>query len=221
LPTDTTSSGPWSTRSGASRSVTLGALRCRNQFEQLVRIVEQISELVLISAERSNRQLRGHARVFQARVRGHKANFVDADSLGSGERRLQLLRQFRRLGLARGKRVDKAAKFFFRDGSKKLHTGQACCAEQLCKLLLRRRPFQRHAIQQELRIRRPQQQPAVCPHRNCGAKFLPGNLQLFVCPGMIVPVQACKLQQDVQASYESASGRCFCVYFHPSPLGPW
>jgi hypothetical protein len=57
-----------------------------------VGIVQHIGELVLILAERSDRQLCGHARFLQPRIGGHKADFIDADSLRAGERGLQLQR---------------------------------------------------------------------------------------------------------------------------------
>jgi hypothetical protein len=58
-------------------------LGCGNQFEQFVGIAHQIGELVLILAEGCNCQLRGHARFLMARIRGHKADFIDTDSLRS------------------------------------------------------------------------------------------------------------------------------------------
>ena len=170
----------------------------------------------MILAKRSNRQLRGDARVFQPRVGGHKANFIDADSLRSRERGFQLLRQFRRFGFASGKGVNKPPDLFLRHGSKKLHAGQPRRREQLRELLFRRRSFQRHAIQQKLGIRGPEKQPPICPQRNGGAQFLPGDLELFDGTGVLVAVQAGKLQQNVQASYESASRRRFGVCFHPN-----
>jgi hypothetical protein len=65
-------------------------LRSGNQFEQFMRIVQQIGELVMIFAQRSRCDLRRHARILQPRVRGYEAEFIDADSLRPGERRLQL-----------------------------------------------------------------------------------------------------------------------------------
>ena len=170
---------------------------CGNQFKQFVRVVQQIGELVLILAERCYRQLRGHARVFQPRIGGHKADFIDADSLRPGQRGFQLQRQLRWFGLPGGKSVNKSANLFFCDRSEKLYAGQARRAEQLRELLFGWRPFQRHTIQQELRIRRSEQQSPVRPHGNSGAQFLPGDLQLFDRPGMLVAVQASKLQQNV------------------------
>jgi hypothetical protein len=185
-----------------------------------VRVVQQISELVLILAERCDRQLRGHAGFFQPRIRGHKANLIDADSLRASERGLQLQRQLSWFGLAGGKGVHESAKLFFRDGSEKLHTCEPCGGEQQCELLFCGRPFQRHTIQQQLRMRRSKQKPRVRPQGDSRAQLLPGGLELFDSPGVLVAVQAGKLQEDIQASYEGASGRCFWVCFHPAPSTP-
>ena len=183
-------------------------------------IVQHIGELVLILAQRSNRQLRGHAGFLQPRIRGHKANFVDADSLRTSERGLQLQRQLGRFGFAGGKSAREPANLFFRNGGKELDASQACRREQLGELLFRWRSFQRHAIQQKCVFRGPEQQPCVCPHGNGRAQFLPGDLQLFVGPGVLVAVQAGKFQQNVQASYEGASCRCFWVLLSSCAKSP-
>jgi hypothetical protein len=106
-----------------------------------VRVVQQIGELVLILAERCDRQLSGHARVFQPRVRGHKANFIDADSLRAGESGFQLQCQLRGFGFARRKSAHEAANLFFRDRSEKLYAGQTRGGEQLRELLFSGRSF--------------------------------------------------------------------------------
>ena len=170
-------------------------------------VVHQVGELVLILTEGSDRQLCGHAGFLQPRVRGYEANFIDADSLRARERGLQLQCQLRGFGFAGGKGVHEPANLFFRYGSEKLYAGQAGGAEQLRELLFRGRSFQGHAIQQKLRIRRPQQQAALRPKRDSCPQLLPSDLELFFGPGMLVPVQAGKLQENVQASYESASCR--------------
>jgi hypothetical protein len=89
-----------------------------------VGIVQHIRELVLILAERSDRQLRGHARFLQPRICGHKADFIDADSLCTSERGLQLQRQLRWFRLAGGKCVNKSANLFFSNGSEELDASQ-------------------------------------------------------------------------------------------------
>jgi hypothetical protein len=185
-----------------------------------VRVIQQVGELVLILAKGCHRQLRSHAGIFQPRVRGDKANFIDADSLRAGQRSLQLQSQLCWFGFAGGKRPREPSNLFFRNGSKELYAGQACGAEQLRELLFSRRTFQRHSIQQKLRIRRSEQHPLVRPYGNGGAQLLPRNLELFDRPGMFVAVQAGKFQQNVQASYEGASGSCFWVYFHPTSRTP-
>ena len=48
-------------------------------------------------------------------------------------------------------------------------------------------------------------------------QLVKSNPKLFDGTGMFVAVQAGVLQQDVQASYEGASGRCFWIRFHVPP----
>jgi hypothetical protein len=126
-----------------------------------VRVVQHVGELVLILAERCDRQLRGHASFFQPRIRGYKANFVDADSLCAGESGLQLQRQLGWFGFARRKSAREPANLLFRNGRKELYAGQARGREQLRELLFSGRSFQWHAVQQELRIRCSEQKPCI------------------------------------------------------------
>lgn len=48
-------------------------------------------------------------------------------------------------------------------------------------------------------------------------EFLPGRLKLFHRANVVEAVETRKLQQNIQASYESTAGRCFWIYFHPAP----
>jgi hypothetical protein len=97
--------------------------------------------------------LRGHARFLQSRIRGHKANFIDADSLCAGEGGLQLRRQLSGLGFSGRKGTHETRQFISRHRGEELDTRQTCGGEQLCKLLFRGRAFQRHAIEQKLGTR--------------------------------------------------------------------
>jgi hypothetical protein len=68
-----------------------------------VGIVQPLGKLILVLAERRCRKLRRHTRFLQPRIRGYKANLIDADSTRAGERGLQLQRQLGWLGFAGGK----------------------------------------------------------------------------------------------------------------------
>jgi hypothetical protein len=158
-------------------------------------IVQPFFELILITvAQRSGGKLRGHARLFVARIRGHEANFVDADALRSGKRRFQLQGEFSGLGFPGRKCMREPAEFFFGDGGKKLNAGEAGRGEQLRKLLFRRSAFQRHAIQQELRTCRSKQQSALRAEGNRCVQFFPGDLELFDGTGVLVAVEPGILQ---------------------------
>jgi hypothetical protein len=123
-----------------------------------VRIIEPFGEPVVILAEGSNRQLGSHAGLFKSRIGGHKANFIDADALGSCKGGLQLESKFRRFGFAGGKGARKAPKLFFRHAREELHAGETGGREQLGELFFGWGTFQRHAIQQKLRSACSQQQ---------------------------------------------------------------
>jgi hypothetical protein len=71
--------------------------------------------------------------------------------------------------------------------------------------------FQWYAIEQELRTRRAQKKSPFRSEGDGRAQLLPGDLQQFDGARVPIPVQARELQQDIQASYESASCRCFWV----------
>jgi hypothetical protein len=160
-----------------------------------VGIVQPFLELILITvAQRSGSKLRSHARLFMARIRGHKANFVDADSPRSGKGRFQLQGEFSGLGFPGRKCMREPAEFFFGDGGKELNAGKARRGEQLRKLFLRRSTFQRHAIQQELRTGRSKQQSALRAEGNRCVQFFPGDLELSDGTGVLVAVEPGILQ---------------------------
>jgi hypothetical protein len=112
-----------------------------------VRIIQPFGKTVVILAEGSNRQLGSHAGLFESRIGGHEANFVDADSLGSRKGSLQLESKLGRFGFASGKGACKAPNLFLRYAGKKLHAGEPGGGQQLGELLFSRSTFQRHAIQ--------------------------------------------------------------------------
>jgi hypothetical protein len=101
----------------------------------------------MVLAERRNSQLGRHAGFLEPRIRGHEADFVDADALGTGEGGLQLESQFRGLRFARGKGAHKAPKLFFGHGRKELDAREPRGGEQLRKLFFSGRPFQRYPVQ--------------------------------------------------------------------------
>jgi hypothetical protein len=98
-----------------------------------------------------------------------------------------------------------------RHGRKKLHAGKSGGGQQLRELLFSGCAFERYAIEQELRTRRAQKKPPFRSEGDRRAQLLPGDFQQFDSTRVPIAVQARELQQDVQASYESASGRCFWV----------
>lgn len=158
-------------------------------------IVQPLLELILITiTQRSGGKLRGHAGLFMARIRGHEANFVDADSLRSGKRGFQLQGELSGLGFPGRKCMREPAEFFFGDGGKKLDAGEAGRGEQLRKLPFRRSTFQRHTIQQELGTCRSKQKPALRAEGNRCAQLFPGDLELFDGTGVLIAVQPGKLQ---------------------------
>jgi hypothetical protein len=130
----------------------LGALRRGNHFQQFLRVVHPALK-VRVSAEGDGRQLRGHAGVFHSRVGSDEANFVDADSVRSGQGSLELLGKLSGLALAGGKGTGKAVQVFLSDRRKELHAAEARRGKKLRKLLFGGRAFDGHAVEQELRAR--------------------------------------------------------------------
>ena len=149
--------------------------------------------------------------LFQAGVCGYEANLIGADSLSSRQRNFQLLGELRRLGFSGGKRQSESREFFLGHRGEELNASQPCRGQQLRELLFSGGAFQGHAVQQELGTRGSQEEAAIRPRRDSGMQLVKSNPKLFDGAGMFVAVQAGVLQQDVQASYEGASGRCFWI----------
>jgi hypothetical protein len=131
----------------SSAAVALGSLRGSNQFEQFMRVVQPLRELVVIFPEGCDSQLGRHAGVLQPGIRGYEADFIDANALRSRKGSLQLESQFGWFGFAGGKSARKAPELFFRHAGKELHAGEACGGEQLGELFFGWGTFQRHAVQ--------------------------------------------------------------------------
>jgi hypothetical protein len=89
----------------------------------------------LVAAKRSGSNLRGHAGVFQPRIRSHEVNLIDVDSLCARESGFQLQRKLGGFGFAGGKSAHESANLIFRDRSEKLYAGQTRRRKQLRKLL--------------------------------------------------------------------------------------
>ncbi len=192
-------------------------MRCSNQLKKLLRIIQQLPELVLIFTERGCRELCRHARIFQPGVGRHEANFVGTDPLHAGERGFQLLGEFRRLGFTDRERTREATQLFLRDGWEKLHAGETRGRKQLGELLFGGRPLERHAIQEQLRAGSTEQQSCVGPERNGCAKLTESGLQVFRRARVLETVQAGKLEEDVQTPDECPARRRFWIRLHPSP----
>src|SRR5260370_37754340 len=109
-------------------------------------MVQPTLELIGIITERDRGQLRGHARLFHARVGGDKANFVDADSSRIRKNRLQLQRELGRLGLDGRESASEAVQIVFGDGGEELHPAEAGRRKQLRKLIYNRATFNGAAI---------------------------------------------------------------------------
>jgi hypothetical protein len=131
--------------------------------------------LILLVAHGCSRDLGGHAGFLQPGIGGHEADFVHTNASGIGNRGFQLFGKFGRLCFSGGKGVDKSGEFRFGHLLGELHAGQPGRGKQLRKLFLGRRPFKRHPIEQQLRPRRPQQQPGLCPFGNRRSELIPGD----------------------------------------------
>src|SRR5437879_2870703 len=111
----------WSARARSRNSAAFRTLGRGDQFEQLLGVVQPLSELLLVAAKRRGSNLSSYARVFQPRIGGHEANLVDADPLGVGESGFQLQGQLGWFGFAGGKGAHKSSDLFFGEGGEKLY----------------------------------------------------------------------------------------------------
>ena len=98
--------------------------------------------------------------------------------------------------------------------SGKLHARQSRRRQELSELLFRRRPFQWHTVQEQLRSGRPQQQSLVGTFRDRGAQFVPRNTQLFGGSSVVVSVEPGKFQENIQTSDKSSACGGLGVRFH-------
>jgi len=117
------------------------ALRRGNQLQQFLWVVQPLPELILLVAQRGGGNLCCHARVFEARIRGHETNLIDADTLRASEGCLQLQCQFGRFSFSGGKGACEAPELFLGDRGKELNAGKSRCRKQLRKLLFRDSSF--------------------------------------------------------------------------------
>jgi hypothetical protein len=169
-------------------------LRCRNQLQKLLRIVQHLLERILFVTKRRRRDLCGHTRVFQSRIRGHETNFVYANASRTCDSFLQLHREFGRLGFPSWKGVCKFCQLALGDLGSKLNAGQSGSREQLRELLFGGTSFERNTIKQQLGPGGAEQQTALGILGNCRAQFAPGSIKLLDRTGVIVPIQARELQ---------------------------
>jgi len=79
-------------------------------LQHLLRVFEQILELIALAAQHLSRQLRGHFDPGNRTVFRNEANFVDPDIGVARQCRFQLLRQGTWLGVAAGEGANKARK---------------------------------------------------------------------------------------------------------------
>jgi hypothetical protein len=115
-----------------------------------VGIVQPLLEVVFIFAQRCRGELRGHARLFQARIRSHKTDFIQAHTFCSDEVGLQLLSEFCGLGLPGRKGTNESGKLLARDTRKELNAGQARGGKQLGEQFFSGSALKGHTIKQKL-----------------------------------------------------------------------
>ncbi len=95
-----------------------------------------------------------------------------------------------------------------------LHARQTRCRQQLGKLLFRGRPFEWHAVKEQLRSSRAQQQTLIGILRDRSAQFVPGDTQLLDSSNMLVAVETGKFQENIQAADKGSPGGGLRVRFH-------
>src|SRR5262249_25645123 len=117
--------------------------------------------------------------------------------------------------LARRKRCGKTSELFACHRREKLNTGKAGGGEKLRELFFGGSAFKRHAIQKQLRSAGAEEQAVFGTRGDRHSQLVPSCVHLLDGANVVVAVEACKLQQNVEAANECAPCRCCGVRLHP------
>jgi len=96
------------------------AFRSQDHLQHLVRVFEKIFELVASRPEYFLRKLRGHLDARHRRIFRDVADFIHLDARVSRQRRFQLFRERRGLGISAGERAHKSRELRLREQWRKM-----------------------------------------------------------------------------------------------------
>jgi len=126
-------------------------------LEELVRVFEEIPELVALGAEGLRSKLRGHLDPGHGRIFRDIANLVDLDTRFTGEGGFQLFCERGGLCIAAWKRADESCELGLRQSRSEVDAGNPRAHQHLRKTFFTGGCPERHAVQQDLIARGPKQ----------------------------------------------------------------
>jgi hypothetical protein len=171
-------------------------------LQEFVGIFEEILKLVALRAECFRGQLCRYFDSSDRRVFRNVTNFVDLDAGFTSEGGLQLFGKRGRLSVATGKRAHETSKLGLRKSRRKVNAGDSGAHQHLRETFFASGCAERHAVEQDLISRSAKQEAAAGALIERTSEFLPRSFKLRRRPHMSKFVEACELQQDVQAADE-------------------
>jgi hypothetical protein len=126
-------------------------------LEELVGVFEEILELVALGAESFRCQLRGHLDSRHGRIFRDIANLVDLDARFTGECGFQLFSERGGLCVAAWKSAHEPRELGLRQSRSEVDAGNPRAHQHLRKTFFTGGCAERHAVQQDLIARSPEQ----------------------------------------------------------------
>jgi hypothetical protein len=174
-------------------------------LQQFLRIAKPVLHTIGVRTQGLRGQQTGRQGAALGRVCCHEENFIDSN-IRACQRGFQLLSQDRRLRVIRWESAHQAFEVLPSDFRGELNAGEASRRKQLRKAAFGGRGINGHAIEQELRAGSAQQHAGFIRDGNGRVQFVPGGVELLGRARVVKTVEPRVLEQDVQATDESARG---------------
>jgi hypothetical protein len=163
-------------------------------LQEFVRVLEEISELVSLGAERLRCQLRRHLDSRHGRIFRDIANLVDLDARFTRERRFQLFRKRGWLGIAAWESAHEPRELWLSQSRREVDAGNSRTHQHLCKAFFTGGCAERHPVQQNLISRCAKQEPAPGALIERASELFPRSLKLRRRSHVAKFIEACELQ---------------------------
>jgi len=163
-------------------------------LQELVRVFEEVFELVALGAEGLRGELRSHLDTCHGRIFRNIANLIDLDARFTGERGFQLLRERGGLCVAAGKTSYEPRKLRLRQIWREVNAGNTGTRQQLREAFFTSGCAERYAIQQDLIPRSTQQKSASAALIERTSEFFPRSFKLRRRSHMAKFIEPCELE---------------------------